>query len=93
MVLDDLLNEVLGLSVGVGAAAGGMLLVDGEALRVAVHCRRAAEDQIVHPVSLHHLGRMQAATRTAHTSAVSRQRTMRSRSLSHKLGFTRVTCC
>ena len=37
VVLDYLLNEVLGLAVGVGAAAHGVLLVDGEVLRVSVH--------------------------------------------------------
>ncbi len=37
VVLDHLLNEELGLAIGVGAAARGVLLVDGKALRVTVH--------------------------------------------------------
>lgn len=32
-----------------------MLLVDGEFLRIAVHCRRTAEHYIMHPMGLHHL--------------------------------------
>lgn len=66
MVLDDLLNEILGLAIGVGAAPGGVLLVDGEVLRVSVDRGRAAEDQIVHSVSLHHLRHVQMQTNTAH---------------------------
>lgn len=65
VVLDDLLNKVLGLAIGVRAAANGVLLVDGKVLRVSVHRGRAAEDQIVHHVSLHHLGHMQMRTNTA----------------------------
>lgn len=67
VVLDHLLDEVLGLAVGVGAAAHRVLLVDGQMLGVSIHCGGAAEDQIVHLVSLHHLGHMQMHTNTAHT--------------------------
>lgn len=38
VVLDHLLNEVLGLAVRVGAAAHGVLLVNGQVLGVSVHC-------------------------------------------------------
>lgn len=71
MVLYNLLNKVLGLAVGVGAAADRVLLVDGEVLRVSVHGGRAAEDQIVHPVSLHHLGHMQMGNTHGHVRTVS----------------------
>lgn len=63
VVPDHLLDEVFGLAVGVGAAAHRVLLVDGQLLRVSVHRGRAAEDQIVHLVSLHHLGHMQMQTK------------------------------
>ena len=66
VVLDHLLDEELGLAVGVGAAAHWVLLVDGQVLGVPVHRGRAAEDQIAHSVSLHHLGNMQMHTNTAH---------------------------
>lgn len=66
VVPDNLLNKVFGLAVRVSAAADGVLLVDGKLLRVSIHCGRAAEDQIMHLVSLHHLGHMQIQTNTAH---------------------------
>lgn len=37
MVLDHLLNKVLGLPIGVGAATDRVLLVDGKALGVSIH--------------------------------------------------------
>lgn len=40
LVLDDLFHEELGLPVRVGAAAGGVLLVDRQVLRVPVDRRR-----------------------------------------------------
>lgn len=67
VVLDNLLDEILGLAVRVGAAPHGVLLVDGEVLRVPVDRGRAAEDQIVHSVSLHHLRHVQMPTNTPHT--------------------------
>lgn len=45
LVDDHLLDEVLGLAVGVGAAAHRVLLVDGQPLGVPVHRGRAAEHQ------------------------------------------------
>jgi len=56
LVDDHLLDEVLGLAVGVGAAAHRVLLVDGQPLGVPVHRGRAAEHQVVHSVCLHDLG-------------------------------------
>ncbi|TNN83113.1 hypothetical protein EYF80_006720 [Liparis tanakae] len=56
VVFDHLLDEELGLAVRVGAAAHGVLLVDGKVLRVSVHRGGAAEDQIVHPTCLRFLG-------------------------------------
>lgn len=38
VVLDNLLNKVLGLAVRVGAAPNGVLLIDGEVLGVSVDC-------------------------------------------------------
>lgn len=67
MVLDHLLDEVLGLPVGVSAASHGVLLIYGEALGVSIYCGGAAEDQIAHSVSLHHLGDVQIHINTAHT--------------------------
>lgn len=66
VVPDNLLNEILGLAVRVGAAPDRVLFIDGQVLRVSVDCGRAAEDQIVHSVSLHHLRHMQMHTNTAH---------------------------
>ena len=56
LVADHLLDEELGLAVGVGAAAHRVLLVDGQPLGVSIHRGRAAEHQVVHSVSLHDLG-------------------------------------
>lgn len=55
VVLDHLLNEVLGPAIRVGTVADRVLLVYGQKHRVSVHSGRAAEHQIVHPVCLHHL--------------------------------------
>lgn len=59
VVLDHLLDEVLGLSVGVGAATYGMVFVQGQVLGFSIHRGGAAEDQIVDSMSLHHLGHEQ----------------------------------
>lgn len=67
VVLDHLLDEVLGLPIGVSAASHGVLLIYGEALGVSIYCGGAAEDQIAHSVSLHHLGHVQIHINTAHT--------------------------
>lgn len=82
VVADHLLNEVLALAVGVSAAAHGVLLVDGKVLRVSVHRCRAAEDQIVHLVSLHHLGHVEMQTNTAHTYS------QQSKAHTHTLGVS-----
>lgn len=66
VILDHLFNEVLGLAVGVGARPHGMLLIYGEVLGVSIHCGGAAEHQIVHLVSLHHLRHMLMHTNMAH---------------------------
>ena len=66
VVPDNLLNKVFGLAVRVRAAADRVLLVDGKLLRVSIHRGRAAEDQIMHLVSLHHLGHVQIQINTAH---------------------------
>ena len=55
LVRDHLLDEELGLPVGVGAATHRVLFVNGQPLGVSVHRGRAAEHQVVHPVSLHDL--------------------------------------
>lgn len=80
VVLDHFLDEILGLAVRVGAAPDGVLLVDGEVLGVSVDGGRAAEDQIVHSVSLHHLRHMQTQTNTAHAYS---QRRVRKHSEAH----------
>ena len=54
-VLDDLLHEVLGLAVGVGAVAGGVLLVHGQVLGLAVHRGGGGEHNLLHPELHHHL--------------------------------------
>lgn len=38
VVLDNLLNKILGLAIRVGAAPNRVLLIDGEVLRVSVDC-------------------------------------------------------
>lgn len=37
MVLDNLLNKVLALAIGVGAATNRVLLIDGKVLGVSIH--------------------------------------------------------
>lgn len=55
LVPDHLLDEELGFAVRVCTASSGVLLVDGEFLRIAVHRCRTTEHYIMYPMGLHHL--------------------------------------
>lgn len=54
-VPDHLLNEELGLAIGVGTAPRGVGLIQRQVLGVPVHGGRAAEHQVLHPVGPHDL--------------------------------------
>lgn len=84
MVLDHLLDEVLGLPVGVSAASHGVLLIYGEVLGVSIYCGGAAEDQIAHSVSLHHLGDMQIHKHGTYTQSVASEAAVHSSGLRKK---------
>ena len=56
-----LLDDPLAAAIGVGGGTGGLVLVDGHALRIAVDRGRGAEDQLEHPARRHGAAQGQAA--------------------------------
>ena len=58
-IAQDLLDHVLRPAVGVGAVAGGCVLLEGHILARAVNRRRGAKDQAMHAVLFHDLEQRQ----------------------------------
>ncbi len=60
-VPDQLLDDVLGLGIGVGAVADTVLLVHGQVLWVTIHSGGGGEDNLLDITFVHGLDKVDAA--------------------------------